>query len=624
MTHSDPSAARKPLRLWPGVALAALLVPLRYVLPSVAGDAEIFGVSLVIVGVIGGSVCAASIGVWWLLFSRAAWRERVGVLVLMVIAFFATRLVADVSVSRGMMGMMPVLYGVPLLGLALVGWAAAARNLAGPARYTALVAAVVLACLPMTIVRSAGIRGIGAELHLRWTATPEDRLLSQEKDDPPRSARPAEKPVASAETAPAPPQAAETAAPSTPAVPTPAEAAVPSPAARSVPAAWPGFRGPKRDGTIHGLRINTDWASSPPTVIWKRPVGPGWSSFAVSGDLVFTQEQRGDDEVVSCYRLSTGDPVWRHRNSVRFWEAEGGAGPRATPTVEGNRVYAMGATGVVNALDAGTGAVIWSRNAPTDTEKTIPDWGIASSPVVYNGLVIVGIAGRLAAYDAATGAPRWLGPAGGGGYSSPHLVTLRGVPQIVMLRGARTIGVAPADGSLLWEYSSGQPTVSVVQPAFTDEGDVLIADGEAAIGNGIHRVAVSQSGEGWTAEERWTSRALKPAFNDYVVHKGYAYGFDGSILAAIDLADGSRKWKGGRYGNGQLLLLADQDLLLVVSEEGELALVSATPDRYTELARMPALNGKTWNHPVIVGDTLLVRNGEEMAAFRLPSLGVRQ
>jgi outer membrane protein assembly factor BamB len=390
-----------------------------------------------------------------------------------------------------------------------------------------------------------------------------------------------------------------------------------------MPAAWPGFRGPKRDGIVHGLRINTDWTSSPPTLIWKRAIGPGWSSFAVSGDLVFTQEQRGEDEVVSCYRLSTGEPVWRHRDPVRFWEAEGGAGPRATPTVADGRVFAMGATGIVNALDVETGAVIWSRNAPIDTEKTIPDWGVASSPVAFNDLVIVGIAGRLAAYDAASGAPRWLGPTGGGGYSSPHLVTLHGVPQIVMLRGARTVSVAPADGSLLWEYSSGPPTVSVVQPAFTDEGDVLIADGEAAIGNGIHRVAVSQNGEGWTAEERWTSRSLKPAFNDYVVHKGYAYGFDGSILAAINLSDGSRKWKGGRYGNGQLLLLADQDLLLVVSEEGELALVSATPDQFNEIARMPVLNGKTWNHPVIVGDTLLVRNGEEMMAFRLPRAAIR-
>jgi outer membrane protein assembly factor BamB len=192
-----------------------------------------------------------------------------------------------------------------------------------------------------------------------------------------------------------------------------------------------------------------------------------------------------------------------------------------------------------------------------------------------------------------------------------------------LIRGARTISVAADNGTQLWEFSTGQPSVAIVQPSVTDDGDVLVSDGDAMSGNGIRRLSISRSGEGWTAEERWNSRGLKPAFNDYVVHKGHAYGFDGSILSAIDLADGSRKWKGGRYGNGQLLLLADQDLLLVVSEEGEIALVSAKPDQYTEIARMPALSGKTWNHPVIVGDTLLVRNGQEMAAFRLPRAGNR-
>ena len=603
----------KSLRLWPGVVLAVILVLARYVLPALAGDAELFGVPLVIIGIFGGVGSAVAIAIWWLLFSRASWQERVGVLVLMAVAFVITRFVVDVSIRRGMMGMMLLLYGIPPLALALVAWAVVARHLSGSARQVALVTAVILACLPMTLLRSAGIRGAGAELHLRWTPTPEEQLLAKEAATPPVTP-PAAAPVAAPAAAPVPENPPATAA----AVAVAEEHEPSAHPSRHIAAEWPGFRGPHRDGVVHGVRINTDWSASRPVEMWRRPIGPGWSSFAVSGDLIYTQEQRGDDEVVSCYRLKTGEPVWLHRDAIRFWEAEGGAGPRATPTVADGRVYAMGATGIVNALDAGTGAVIWSRNAPTDTEKTIPDWGVASSPVAFNGLVIVGIAGRLAAYDAATGTPRWLGQAGGGGYSSPHLVTLRGVPQIVMLRGARTVSVAPADGSLLWEYSSGPPTVSVVQPAFTEDGDVLIADGEAAIGNGIHRVAVSQSGEGWTTEERWTSRSLKPAFNDYVVHKGYAYGFDGSILAAIDLSDGSRKWKGGRYGNGQLLLLADQDLLLVVSEEGELALVSAKPDQYSEVARMPALSGKTWNHPVVVGDLLLVRNGEEMAAFRLP------
>jgi outer membrane protein assembly factor BamB len=144
-----------------------------------------------------------------------------------------------------------------------------------------------------------------------------------------------------------------------------------------------------------------------------------------------------------------------------------------------------------------------------------------------------------------------------------------------------------------------------------------VGAGDALGGKGLRRLAIAHGADGWSVRERWTSRGLKPYFNDYVVHKGHAFGFDGSILASVDLADGTRKWKGGRFGHGQLLLLADQDLLLVLSEDGELALIEASPDRFTELARVPALQGKTWNHPAIAGDIVLVRNGEEMAAFRL-------
>ena len=141
------------------------------------------------------------------------------------------------------------------------------------------------------------------------------------------------------------------------------------------------------------------------------------------------------------------------------------------------------------------------------------------------------------------------------------------------------------------------------------------------MGLGIRRLAVAYGAGGWTVQERWTSAGLKPYFNDFVVHEGHAYGFDGSILSCIDLADGKRKWKGGRYGSGQLVLLPEQHLLLVISEDGELVLVAASPDQFREVSRFAAINGKTWNHPVLVNNVLLVRNGEEMAAFRLAVSG---
>jgi hypothetical protein len=189
-----------------------------------------------------------------------------------------------------------------------------------------------------------------------------------------------------------------------------------------------------------------------------------------------------------------------------------------------------------------------------------------------------------------------------------------------LLSNAGAISLAPDDGKLLWEHP--WPGIGIVQPAMTADGDLLISMIDSlAVPIGMHRIAVAHGPGGWTVKERWTSSALKPSFSAFVVHQGHAFGFDGSILACIDVEDGKRKWKGGRYGSGQLMLLPDQDLLLVVSEKGELALVAATPERFKELARFPAIEGKTWNQPALVGDVLLVRNGQEMAAFRLSLAG---
>ena len=606
---------RKPLRLWPGVAT---VVPQWLALIVFT----LFVPGGLLYGIIAGFVGGLLVAVWWLFFSRAPWLERLGALLLMPVALIATMPLLHPTIANAGMGRLLPIFSIPVLSLALVIGAAASRGLSSGPRRVSMVGAIFLGSFLFALVRSGGITGGGRlDWQWRWTPTPEERLLAQAPDVLPAPVPPGV-PAAEARDTPIPAPA-----PNAPEAPTPApagaEAAEPAAplAATNGPAEWPGFRGPRRDGVIHGIRIETDWSQSPPVPLWRRKIGPGWSSFAVRGNFIYTQEQRGDEETVACYRLDTGEPVWRHKDGVRFTEPEGGAGPRGTPSVGNGRVYSLGATGILNALDADTGTVVWSRNAATDTGARVPNWGIASSPLLVDDLLMVAASGRLAAYEVATGKPRWFAQTGGGGYSSPHLMTIGGVAQILLMSGSGATSVAPVDGHQLWHHPLPGGS-RIVQPALTAEGDVLMTiGGEGMGGEGVRRIAVAHGPGGWSAQERWTSRGLKPNFNDLVVHTGHAYGFDGSILSCIDLQDGQRKWKGGRYGNGQLVLLPEQDLLLVLSEEGELALVKATPDQFTEVSRFPAIEGKTWNHPSLVGDVLLVRNGEEMAAFRLARAG---
>ena len=586
------------LRLWPGVALGCLLCFLWLILPLVWADA-------MMVSFLSGPVCGLAIFVWWAFFSRAPRLERWGGIALIVIAMVATRLILlHPSLATAHMGAFFILNGVPVMSLALVLWAVASRRLADAPRRAALVASVLLVCGGFAALRTDGITGDGrSQFAWRWSKTAEQQLATTLPIAPaPVVEAPAPQPMQEPKTEPAALATAE-----------------PPPKAAVTPAEWPGFRGHNRDSIVGGVRIDIDWNASRPVELWRKPVGPGWSSFAVADGLIYTQEQRGDLEVVSCYNVTTGEPVWAHTDATRFWESNGGAGPRGTPTLHKGRVYALGATGILNALDVKTGTVVWTRNAATDTGAKLPGWGYTSSPLIVDDKVVVAASGRLAAYDLATGDKRWSGPNAGGSYSSPQLLTIDGVRQIVLMGSTGATAVAPGDGSVLWKHSwEGAP---MLQPAMTADGGVLITTGDAAGGLGTRRLAVTHSAAGWKAEERWTSRGLKPYFNDSVIHNGHAYGFDGSILSCIDLKDGTRKWKGGRFGYGQMLLLRDQDLLLVLSEQGELALVSAKPDQFTEVARFQAIEGKTWNHPVLVDDVLLLRNGEEMAAFRLSRAG---
>lgn len=383
------------------------------------------------------------------------------------------------------------------------------------------------------------------------------------------------------------------------------------------PADWPEFRGHGRQGIVRAGSIRRDWAAVPPKLVWKHPVGPGWSSLVIVGDFVFTQEQRGGEEVVVCYHAETGGQVWVHADTVRFEEWQGGPGPRATPTLAGGRLFSLGATGILNCLDPATGKRHWTRNILDDAAASNLEWGMCASPLVFEQLVIVNPGGgngkSVIAYDADRGDIRWAAGSRTAGYAAPRVELLGDVPQVLVFGGDGLAGHDPRSGKELWfrEWTNS-PRVNAAQPLALDGGRLFFSSG---YGVGGMLLEVARDDGGWVTKDLWpqSSRDLKLKFNDGVSFNGHIYGLDEGILACIDSATGKRVWKRGRYGYGQLLLI--EDLLVILAENGDLALVQATPTEFNELARVPALQGTTWNHPAFARGRLYVRNGREAACF---------
>lgn len=383
------------------------------------------------------------------------------------------------------------------------------------------------------------------------------------------------------------------------------------------PGDWPEFRGSRRDGVVRGIRIDPRWQESPPERVWKKAVGPAWSSVIVVDGFLVTQEQRGDSEAVVCYEAETGKELWTHSQVARFTEGISGAGPRATPTYREGRIYALGGTGILSCMDARGGKAIWSRPVFGDASAIAPQWGYSASPLLVDGKVVVFAGGPgaqgVVAFDGATGAPVWTRKGGKESYSSAHLVSVQGKPEIVMQDNQRLVGLAPENGAVLWEQAGeSESAIPMLQPCPLGGGQLLVTRGaglsllELKGGTGTDAVSLL-----------WTSQKLRPSFSDFVVHEGHIFGLDDGILTCVDLKTGQRVWKKGRFNSGQILLLADQGTLLILSEKGELALVGARPEEPGDIWRIPAIEGKTWNHPVIAQEHLYIRNATEMACFRL-------
>ena len=380
---------------------------------------------------------------------------------------------------------------------------------------------------------------------------------------------------------------------------------------------FPQFLGRHRNATVPEVTLQTDWTTTPPRQVWRRPVGEGWSGFAVVEDLAVTLEQRRESEFVVAYDLGSGKIRWAHEDSARYTTVLGGTGPRSTPTIDGEVVFATGATGILNALDLRSGALKWQKDVIQGNGSTVPEWGYSTSPLVLEGRVIVTAGGEgklLVAYDRNSGDRIWSGGDGRIGYSSPTLMTLADVPQILSFNARSITSHDPATGQVVWshEWPGSQP--NVMQPLQLP-GDRVLASSGYGVGAKLFAVRPGSAG-GLLVELEWESPRMKSKFANIVYHQGYVYGLDDGILVCLDPETGQRVWKRGRYGHGQMLLVGAH--LLVQTEKGEIVLIEPNPRELTELGRFRIFESKTWNSPTLAGRFLLVRTDREAACYEMP------
>ena len=581
-------SSERTLRRWPAVAIIVGMLVIRWV-PIFFESPSL---PVMMLGFLGPAALGVLVLVWWVGFSRAGIKERI----LGLVGFLLIAAVSLACVHSSLQGM-----GLPVVVIptGILGFATTLVLLAHQPALRLPVALLVtgLGYGFWNLKQSEGFTGtFETQLKWRWEPTAEEAYLRDLK-------------LASTDLRDSGVPIGNTDSESIPMT------------IRLADSPWPAFRGADRSGVVRGVVLADDWAASPPKEIWRSRIGPGWSSFSVAAGRLYTQEQRGEDEAVVCLDAETGQPIWDVTYRSRFWESIGGAGPRATPTVADEGLFCLGANGILMSLDAVDGTERWRRDLRVDARREPPPWGFSSSPLVTESLVIVHAGGKedrgLLAYDADDGKIVWSIASGDHGYSSAQLASFGSVDGVLMMSNLGLQFVDAKTGESIWTYHWSVENYRALQPLVTGQS-VLVA---TSLGEGTRRVTISEEADGkWNVVEDWATRGMKPEFNDFVLHEGFVYGFDGSIFGCVDLATGERQWKRGRYGNGQVLLLADAGQLLVLSEAGEIVLINASPDGLEEVAKVEAIQGKTWNHPVLVGNRLYIRNAEEAACYELASV----
>ncbi|MFK7821936.1 MAG: PQQ-binding-like beta-propeller repeat protein [Planctomycetaceae bacterium] len=569
---SQPGTVQK-LRMWPLALIAAIQLGIIvfWLLPQMNNMIRFVAMMA------GPLICGGTFALLLMFAARLGFKR--GALVVLATVVLAAVVGATAAPRSGIAAWM---LGVPLsMVLTVVGfWVSGSMSSTKSVRTAILLSAVGWAFLAM--LRLDGFDGAYMpELSWRWSPSAEQRVMEKLANESP--------------------VAADTVAQWVPST-----------------TGWTGFRGPNRDSRVTEKLSRQDWNTQPPEEVWRRPVGPGWSSMAVVSGRLFTQEQRGEKEAVTCYNAVDGKLIWSHEEESRFEEVVSGAGPRATPTVVNNRVYTVGAKAILLGLNASDGTVVWRRDLMKDYGSTLPIWGFSASPLVVDGKVVAFVGGSgdngLMAFDADTGEEVWSMPTANGNYGSAQLVNFAGERHIAFTEPSFVKGLSIDSGEELWQAEVLDPRdFPMVQPQQIDDSHLVVTTGD---GKDSVCVEVTKS-DSWNAKQVWKTRYLKPSYNDFLYHDGALYGFDKQIFACINAETGERFWKKGRYGFGQAILLQSTSQIVVQAESGKLVLIDASTKQLNEVGTIDAMSAKTWNHPAIDSGMLFVRNAEEMVCYKL-------
>ncbi len=381
---------------------------------------------------------------------------------------------------------------------------------------------------------------------------------------------------------------------------------------------WPQWRGPNRDAVSSQEGLLKEWPEGGPKALWRIAAGEGFSSISVAGGRLYTLWDAPAGQLLVGLDAATGKELWRRRLDARF-ESSWGNGPRSTPAVAGGTVFAASARGRLHAVDARDGRPIWSHDLAAEYGARVAEYGYSSSPLVEDGKLLVEVGGRenhaFVAFDPQTGKVVWTSQTDAAAYSSPLALTAAGVRQIVFFSASGLFAVAPGDGRLLWRHpwnascpATGIPT-NVAQPIFIPPDRIFISGGYGTV-TGSQVVRLTGGEDGFRAESVWQTGTLRNQLNSSVLVEDHVYGFDVGILKCVDARTGEEKWQARGFQRGSLI--AADGHLIVLGEEGRLALVEATPAGYRERASAQIMTGRSWTVPTLAAGRLYLRNQSEM------------